>query len=245
MQSFRNLQLPESFQVVVTADGSPSLEFFHSQQLHETMHHSGGALSESLYIYGEALEMAIANSWPLKVLSVGLGLGYNEILSAALSVKSNTALECLSSYESVDFLRESFQLWLQGEPSPLEPVYQYICDQCSNKFSLDPLLIPQRLRSMHMKKTFMLHKSLPLEDSPKSKYSVIFYDMFSKKMNEGYWQESFFEHFLEHWTEKNCVLSTYAATGSLNRALANSEFIKIDKAGFNGKRQSTLAYRGE
>jgi tRNA U34 5-methylaminomethyl-2-thiouridine-forming methyltransferase MnmC len=40
------------------------------------------------------------------------------------------------------------------------------------------------------------------------------------------------------------VLATYAATGTMNRALRTLGFKILEKPGFQGKRESTLAVRG-
>ena len=66
------------FEIVITKDGSPSLAFFkdgHSQM----MHASGGAYSETEYIYGKTLDLAHDTFDSLQVLSVGLGFGYVEL----------------------------------------------------------------------------------------------------------------------------------------------------------------------
>ena len=78
----------QDFTIVTTADGSPSLSIEDSSGYVEKMHHAAGAMSESIYIYGEAVQKVLDRRWPLRVLSVGLGLGYNELITAASGGKS-------------------------------------------------------------------------------------------------------------------------------------------------------------
>lgn len=79
------LSFPNSttlWRFLITADGSPTLEFQYPHGRIEKMHHSQGAFSESLYIYLEAINLACIHSPAQNFLSVGLGLAYNEILLA-------------------------------------------------------------------------------------------------------------------------------------------------------------------
>jgi hypothetical protein len=79
------------FFVVETADGSLTACFGEG----ETMHSLRGAFNETVYIYGTALDRARSAatrssqlSFSPRTLSLGLGLGYVEILSAAYALKS-------------------------------------------------------------------------------------------------------------------------------------------------------------
>ncbi|MEO0336841.1 MAG: hypothetical protein AAF202_10620, partial [Pseudomonadota bacterium] len=95
--------LPSKYRRLTTKDGSPTLEIT-VEGVNENMHNFHGAFSETDYIYGEALRWALASPVPtLRVLSVGLGLGYNEIMTAAWSLRATESGHCrvgsLHSYE--------------------------------------------------------------------------------------------------------------------------------------------------
>ena len=108
-----------SFEIEVTADGSPTLRL----QGQEPMHSLQGALSETLYIYGPVIELALEQPEP-RLLSVGLGLGYNELLTMALSLRAEKTFS-LVSLESEEWLRDEFVSWASGsENSLLHEVYQ-------------------------------------------------------------------------------------------------------------------------
>src|SRR5262249_23635737 len=107
------------FQVVSTLDGSPTLRLFQDGKWTETMHSPKGAWSETLYIYADAMKAALEHGWPLRVFSLGLGLGYNELVYAAHAVQleeSRLAHCHMSSYEAVTFLSESFLHWIEERP---------------------------------------------------------------------------------------------------------------------------------
>lgn len=108
------VDMANKFQFKITSDGSPTMEMLNSEGRREKMHHYMGALSETLHVYGRALEMAFqANKSPnlVSVFSLGLGLAYNEILSAAIAEKFQSPV-CIWSFEREDGLREMFRQWL-------------------------------------------------------------------------------------------------------------------------------------
>lgn len=103
----------EFFQFITTEDGSPSLRIVTGAGLTESMHSLRGALSETEYIYGQAVSKTLELESSLRVLSMGLGLGYNELLTAALWIQSENSGEFyLESFESVDELKAYFLAWL-------------------------------------------------------------------------------------------------------------------------------------
>ncbi|NJL25980.1 MAG: hypothetical protein HC902_12985 [Calothrix sp. SM1_5_4] len=88
-------EYPSSIEVLTTKDGSPTLAFRREDGYVEKMHHADGAVSESFYIYGEALEICRRNigpGEPVRAISVGLGLGYNELIAIGRLASMNEAL---------------------------------------------------------------------------------------------------------------------------------------------------------
>jgi tRNA U34 5-methylaminomethyl-2-thiouridine-forming methyltransferase MnmC len=75
------------------------------------------------------------------------------------------------------------------------------------------------------------------------KYECIFYDAFSSKTSPHLWQESFLLDFFAKACAANCIVSTYACTGALKRALKASGFEVILLEGFLGKRNRTMGVR--
>ncbi|MBK7845346.1 MAG: hypothetical protein IPJ71_17000 [Bdellovibrionales bacterium] len=76
------------FQIEITQDGSPTLRLRDSSGLGESMHNLKGAFSETLYIYLPTLQRAFEWQEPeTRLLSVGLGLGYNELSPQPLHLK--------------------------------------------------------------------------------------------------------------------------------------------------------------
>lgn len=236
------MSLPSQTEIFVTADGSPTLSYKREDGYAEKMHHSGGAFSESVYIYLEALKLNPSPSRP-RVFSVGLGLAYNEMLAVGWFTQQQITDFEVWSFESVAALRDGFRLWLEGDDQgPLAETYNLIEERTARHFELKPGAVREALKAALKSSRLHLQNSFP-DDRPEARANVIFYDAYSRKMNAELWDERILTESLEPVLEERCILATYAATGSLNRALKHLGFRLIEKAGFQGKRESTLAIR--
>ncbi|MBK7844778.1 MAG: hypothetical protein IPJ71_14005 [Bdellovibrionales bacterium] len=239
------------FQIEITKDGSPTLRLRDSSGLGESMHNLKGAFSETIYIYLPTLQTAFQWQEPeTRLLSVGLGLGYNELLTAAYSLKNfpNHPWRLLS-YETKDFLRSNFMSWLDGIPrttqtdSELFGVYDVILDLVSREMNVPQAAVRNQLKKMAATKTWIICETLRPSEDPPFRAHGIFYDAFSSQTSPELWNESNLDQFFIRFADFPCVLSTYAATGSLKRALKKADFKVEFIPGFGGKRQSTTAVR--
>jgi hypothetical protein len=229
------------FEIAFTADGSPSLRVKDESGYGERMHHSDGALSESLYIYGDAIEEVLREKWPLHGVSVGLGLGYNEIIFAGKAIHYGLSPnECrIYSFEVEPLLKENFLNWIIGADCAISELYGCIQDQLTPHFNAQA--IRPWLKQAHENNTWQVRGDFLHESSDISEITCVLYDAFSNKMSPELWQESLLTDSLNRMCAANCVFSTYAATGALNRSLKNAGFIRENRPGFSGKRESTFA----
>lgn len=242
------------YQIEFTLDGSPTLRLFDGHKWSEAMHSPKGAFSESLYIYSQAMEVCRRRGWDLKVLSIGLGLGYNELLFAAHysmlspAQKSHALLE---SYESELFLRETFLNWcLAKEPSSdknseLHNVYSIISSLVAEQFATPQEALRLILCEMYLAKKWQIHGAFTENTQTTSPMSCICFDAFSSKTTPSLWQEQCLDNILRNFCADNCIFATYAATGALTRKLLNAGFREPKRAGFSGKRESTFAERSQ
>lgn len=243
------------YEAVLTGDGSPTLRTLKSQSL-ETMHHRGGAYSETQLIYGETLRRSLADS-KASVLSVGLGLGYNEILFAVEALAQEIAPEnaAIESFEIDDILVSSFYDFIEKGADP-SGIYTKICDffiqdrrrlvgEELNK-GLPPLEISQIrlwLQKAFESGSLRIRTALSPQVRFSRKFHVIFYDAFSSKTDPDLWSEEFLFNFWSEVAEANCLVSTYACTGALKRSLKKAGFALEIKEGFQSKRDRTLGVR--
>jgi tRNA 5-methylaminomethyl-2-thiouridine biosynthesis bifunctional protein len=233
------------FEVILTADGSPSLSIADHTGYVEKMHHSGGALSESLYIYGDALDEVLKRKWPLRVVSVGLGLGYNELIMAAKAVRHHIQPDqaALFSFEVEPVLVDQFKNWVLTGVSELTHLYEKILAPLSAQANVTGHDILSWLRAAQAESAWHIRRTFPGDAADVKQITCILYDAFSNKMSPELWSESVLNDAIESMSASNCILATYACTGSLKRALKHSKFERWDRRGFAGKRESTFAVR--
>lgn len=226
------------FEILTTADGSPSL----MPKGSEPMHSSKGAFSETLYIYGHGIQQSYQLTDSTNTLSVGLGLGYNELLWASFCISKKINNSFLYSFESVPYLSNSFIKWLGDSPNELTNTYDKILNLFSEEFKVEPEVIKAFLKSQH-NNNFFIHSSLTSTNNTSKKFNCIFYDAYSSSTSPDLWEEPFLLEFISNYTDSTCVLSTYAATSRLTKSLAQQGFQVKKRKGFGFKRESTFSIK--
>jgi hypothetical protein len=215
----------------------------------ESMHSLRGAFSETVYIYGDANLWARQHisSSEIKVFSLGLGLGYVEILSAAYALAAQSPISGVS-FEADAELTHAFQAWLLANSKPgVVPfeIYEDILQRAAQQASVEPVRLRQELASALLSKAWILNGALTPDSSfvEARACHVIAFDAFSRKTTPELWTREFLDRFLSEVTASKCVLSTYACTGDLKRALLHAGFNLQIRPGFAAKRDSTFATR--
>ncbi|MBY0553454.1 hypothetical protein K2P97_02925 [bacterium] len=228
------------FTVESTKDGSPTLRL---PDLGEWMHHSAGAASETLYIYKSVIDKGLDALSSSKTCVVGLGLGYIEI-SWALGLLERVGYEPvplkhqITSFEIVPELKEHFSEWLNQDS---DLIYDQISD-CF-KITVDQKKSIKNILAAN-------YKLLPMQSDittygESTRWNIICYDAYSSKTSQQLWSEEFLNTFLKNHADESCVLTTYACTGNLKRALEANGFQIIRRTAYNRiKGHSTLAFRG-
>lgn len=223
----------KSFVIELTGDGSPTLrlKISASEKQAESMHHSGGAAAETLYIYSEPFKktLSVIKHKNPSIGVVGLGLGYIELSIVALLSKAK-----LVSFEKEQELVESFKSWAQGQENK---TYDLICE----KLNVDKSSVLKKLNSLD----WHCEGELTSETKLNEPFNFVAYDAFSQFTDGPLWTDKFLDFFLTNLCAKDCVFATYACTGLLKRALIRNNFVFIKRRGFTGKRDATLALRGE
>ncbi|MDZ4661100.1 MAG: MnmC family methyltransferase [Pseudomonadota bacterium] len=232
--------------LVRTNDGSTSLNDPISGQ---TMHAREGAFSETLYIYGKNMELAIERNYPLKMCVMGLGLGYIELISLAMILKSARRNEsvALLSFEKSTQLKSSFLSWLVNDPKPNEfaKTYDEILSHIETHLNVQSSVLKNFALKLYQQNNwiFFADPLLDLSYNDLGEYHVIQFDPYSKSANPELWQQEWLVNFLKSMAGTPCSFATYASNGSLKKALSQSGFSLIEKPGFGSKRESTFAVR--
>lgn len=234
------------FHFLQTEDGSPSLKLGENA---EPMHNSKGAFAETVYIYGHAICYALQNLPTPSFLSLGLGLGYNEMLTTALLLKTKTPLEQVygESFEAVAELNQNFLKWLNNDSidTNFKAAYDQICSLCASHSDQDTEKIKSTLKNLIEGKQWLLRRALEPSTIFDQRFSCFLFDAFSSKTSPDLWQEDFLTDFFDRTANDEAVLATYAFTGTLKRSLQKRNFEVESRPGFGGKRESTFAIRGK
>lgn len=252
------------FQSDVTRDGSISLRHPGG----ETMHSREGALSETKYIYYPLARAILQQSQECHACVVGLGLGYIEFGVICEWIKSGKSTSIsLLSYESDEGLRNCVSHWAMSEPYTSEitqkPLSHELTPRSSGVLYFEEIsraaqlvadLYSVPIFELKTAAKFLLTEKLWLllgelneqsvQPGPKVQCNAIFYDAFSGRTDGMLWDQTFLVQFLESHAHRDCLFSTYAAVGALNRALRESDFKRVPRDGFAHKRESTWACRG-
>lgn len=238
------------FEIEITGDQSPSLHLLQSsdptKNYGESMHHSGGAASETLLIYGEPIKNSLKRDSSGDFLVVGLGLGYIEMTVAREALLAKILPQNISilSFESVPELREAFEFWLAGSHEVYDVAVFEVYDQVARSIlkgtDLEVEQVKMFLRSL---KSFEVQGALETQAQVRARYDGILYDAFSSKTTPHLWDEAFLKDLIFKSTKPGSFVSTYACKGSLKRALRENGFEVIVREGFMGKRNSTLGLR--
>lgn len=208
------------------------------------MHHRGGAYSETQYIYGDAVRLALQNGLH-RFVSVGLGLGYNELLIACESLRHGLQPTdvWLMSYETEDQLKTDFLNFVLQRPE-VPKVYHQLLQFFLKDYTFDAREILQWLRSAYECGGWILGAGLQLQSPVLQKANCCLFDAFSSKTTPDLWTEEFLCVFMQDHLDEKAIFSTYARTGNLKRALLARGFQMTKRPGFAGRRESTLALRG-
>ncbi len=226
------------YKEVATGDGSPTLSLGPTW---EHMHALEGAFTETQYIYQPTVEKAFKAVKNPVLLSLGLGLGYNEILIAFEALHHGQMPSLIASYESVVPLCENFSDWLLGKPAALTPVYEQITALYAEKYGRAGSEAKKLLRDFLGDGKLLLLGALESEVPPVS--HAILFDAFSNKTSPELWGMEFLDGFFARASAAPCFVSTYACNGPLKQTLRKHGFTLAIKKGFGKKAQSTFAHK--
>lgn len=268
------------FDIEYTADGSPTLrlkkplnekitqsdktldrapEFVKKT---ESMHHSGGAATETFYIYTSPfkrmheliLDKKVSFNEHVNIGVVGLGLAYIELSLLPCLISQQHLPEALNykvlSFEKEDELILNFKKWIASEKNT--PLYDevYAALKKIGGFDIAKIEIFKTLMGKSSAIEWDIKGELSLETlhrliSLENRFNFVAFDAFSQSTDIPLWKEEFLEGFFKMACAEDCVFTTYACTGLLKRKLTENNFVVIKRKGFSGKRDATLALRGQ
>jgi hypothetical protein len=206
------------------------------------MHSLEGAFSETQYIYQPPVQLAFNHLAQPTFLSLGLGLGYNEILIACEALKHQKQPQSLRSFELVPELRQYFTFWIRNESSPLQEVYDSILKIYAEKYLIEEAKIKICLRQLLDENILKIEGPITIDTNLQPTNCILF-DAFCAKTSPDLWTSEFLHTFFKRASDTPCFMATYACTGELKRALTAADFEVKKQKGFAYKRESTFAQK--
>src|SRR5690606_10728233 len=130
-------------------------------------------------------------------VSIGLGLGYNELLAVTEALRQPSRDFQIWSFESDEDLRNCFASWLSGSSSPLNDVYEEILSGIERKLEVETRKIREATALALADGRLQLLSAFPEAARSVHDARVIFYDAFSSKMSPELWREDTLVEVLE------------------------------------------------
>ena len=234
-----------------TDDGSLSLKLEKSNNATELMHSNRGAFSETIYVYSPVVEFIVKNNLNPIFLSIGLGVGYIEIMIIAYFLGKDSYLLknkefCIQSFESLNFLIKFFRGYFLKEeiPESFKLCYERIIELNCSYFLVDKKILKEEVKNMILSNKIIFNKEFLVDSNIEYPAHGIFFDAFSSQSSPELWEENVLKNILN---SQNCSLkssfATYASRTSLKRVLKENHFILKKKKGFSGKRECIFAER--
>ena len=226
-----------ALKLIQTGDGSSSL---YHEGLDETYHSRHGAIAESKHVFidqGLTHRLKIKSTSQLSILEMGFGTGLNALLT--LLYQQNDA------QKGQEFEKERISLSINYdalEAFPLTPNHYQTLDYPKHLNSPDALFrklheVPWDLPNEISKGFTLFKQNRHFEDFVADQaYDLVYYDAFGARVQPELWE---IERFLALYKalRPHGVLVTYAAKGSVRRALQEVGFMVERLPGPPGKRE--------
>lgn len=217
--------------IVITADGSSTI---HLPEWDEQYHSKHGAIQEAYHVFikhGLQHFYDIGNSDQISILEIGFGTGLNAFITLLEAKKLNIKIDYFG---------------VEGYPVAIEEIVQLNYPSQLKSETNESLFKTMHEVSWEEKhvisNSFLLTKQNRFFSEIKEQdiYNLIYFDAFGARVQPELWTETIFKRMYDSLKE-NGVLVTYAAKGSVRRAMQAVGF-KVEKLpGPPGKREMLRA----
>ena len=218
-------------EIITTADGSRTI---HLPELDEQYHSKHGAINEAKHVFIKSgLDHVLEKQTfdPLIILEIGFGTGLNAFITCLEAEKINQSID----YVGVEAYPVSMQeARLMQYPKVLsEKEREAIFERMHQSEWEHRIEITSNFRLTKRKQFFT-----DIED--KDKFNLIYFDAFGARVQPELWTSEIFKKMHEA-LQLEGVLVTYAAKGSVRRAMQEVGFIVERLPGPPGKREMLRA----
>jgi len=223
-------------EIVITGDGSTTI---HLPEWDEQYHSKHGAIQEAYHVFiKHGLNhyfSKIEKTEAVSILEIGFGTGLNAFITLleAEKLKLNIQYSGVEGYPVS--LKEIAQLnYIETLKSDKkEPVFQKL-----------HLVSWEEMHKLTSQFTLIKQRKLFHQIEDENEYNIIYFDAFGARVQPELWTEAIFEK-MYNALEKNGVLVTYSAKGSVRRAMQSVGFTVERLPGPPGKREMLRATKKE
>lgn len=220
-------------EIVITADGSSTI---HLPDWDEQYHSRHGAIQEAYHVFikhglHRFCQLNGADFTKMSILEIGFGTGLNAFITFLEAEKLNLKIE----YFGVEAYPVSMDEVLQlNYPSELDVEVRKSIFKKLHEVSWEALHV--------MNNNFALEKQQRLfsEIEDENIYNLIYFDAFGARVQPELWTESIFKKMYDALKDGG-ILVTYAAKGSVRRAMQAVGFLVEKLPGPPGKREMLRA----
>lgn len=218
-------------EIIITGDGSSTI---HIPEWNEQYHSKHGALQEAKHVFidmGLIPVSAIEGLTDISILEIGFGTGLNALVT----------------YEAATILKKSINyVGVEAYPVALEEV-EKLNFGTSHK---EPLMIEfyKQIHTCNWEQQVKITESFKLNKQKKyfqdiedfEMYDLVYFDAFGARVQPELWSVEIFKKMFTA-LKSNGVLVTYAAKGSVRRAMLEVGFLVERLPGPPGKREMLRA----
>jgi len=215
--------------IITTADGSKTI---HLEAWNEQYHSKHGAIQEAYHVFVDHGLSAIKKNH-ISILEIGFGTGLNALI---------TLLEANTRGLQIDYTGVEKYPIIATELDRLNYISELKAEEYNDHFKLmhnssweGETEITSYFRLCKRQKDFKEIKEVDL-------YDLIYFDAFGARVQPELWTEEIFQ-IMFNSLKKNGILVTYAAKGSVRRAMLAVGFQVERLPGPPGKREMLRATR--
>lgn len=213
--------------LITTSDGSHTL---YIPEWDETYHSRYGAVQESYHVFIQNGLYLFENE-KIAILEIGFGTGLNTLLTYKEHAHRNLQIDCIAV-----------------EAYPVAPDEVAMMNYASKLQEVDLQYVYQQMHTAAWEKEIRLSETFTLtkrkqffeEIDDENAYDLIYFDAFGAEVQPELWTEAMFQKMYKALKNRG-VLVTYAAKGSVRRAMLSCGFRVERLPGPPGKREMLRA----
>ena len=217
--------------IITTEDGSTTI---HLEEWDEHYHSTHGAIQEAAHVYIKTGLQHLQNTYnpdQIHILEIGFGTGLNAFMTYLETKKHNInftyhGVEAYPiSTEEIAQLNYVSELKAENEAVVFDKMH--VCDWEHEILLSENFKLTKRQQLFH-------------EITDQAKFNLIYFDAFGARVQPELWTVSIFKKMYDALQNKS-ILVTYAAKGSVRRAMQEVGFTVERLPGPPGKREMLRA----